>query len=417
MRINNSGTYEYCRWQVHDPSRINFDRNIQSQSPLNYFQNTMSEVRSQLLAGQVPAGCRECQIMENSNKVSGRQRQLLKTGIRDPYFEKTLISSPYRADFDYSNLNQGRTKRTVTDWQIDLGNFCNGGCVFCNPESSSRLATEFKKLKLIDQVPPNSWCDNPELLDKFIQDLMNSSDLKYLHFLGGETLITPAFKIILESLTQHPRLKDITIGLTTNLNVWPQDVVDLLSQFDNVNLGMSVETLTLINDYVRWPNTQKRTEELLNRWVDLAQQRQWLIQLRVTPTCLTIHDLDTVYDYAWNHGVAVESCNFLYNPTFLRIDVLPQLFKDQAKQKIQQWLDSHPIEHTEQIINTRDPNRYRAQLWQDLSSYVNYLDSSTDESDQIPDLVQYLKLLESSRGNSIIEYLPQYEELFRSAGY
>jgi hypothetical protein len=168
---------------------------------------------------------------------------------------------------------------------------------------------------------------------------------------------------------------------------------------------------------VRWPNTQKRTEELLQRWVDLAQQQQWLIQLRVTPTCLTIHDLVTVYDYAWNHGIAVESCNFLYNPAFLRIDVLPQRFKDQAKQRIQQWLDSHPIEHTEQIINTRDPNRYRPQLWQDLDSYVNYLDTSSDESDQIPELVAYLKLLESSRGNSIIEYLPQYEELFRSAGY
>lgn len=417
MRINNSGTYEYCRWQVIDSSRVNFDRNIQSQFPLDYFQNDIAGIRSQLLAGEVPAGCRECHVMENSGKVSGRQRQLLKTGIREPYFEKTLISSPYKKDFDHSNSNQGHTERTVTDWQIDLGNFCNGGCIFCNPQSSSKLAAEFKKLKLIDQLPPNSWCDNPELLDKFIQDLMSSPNLKYLHFIGGETLITPAFKIILEALTQHPQLKNITIGLTTNLNVWPQDVVDLLSQFDNVNLGMSVETLTPINDYVRWPNTQKRTQELLNQWVDLAQQRQWLIQLRVTPTCLTIHDLVSVYDYAWNHGIAVESCNFLYNPTFLKIDVLPQLFKDQAKQKIQQWLDSHPIGHTEQIINTRDPNCYRAQLWQDLSSYVNYLDSSLDESDQIPDLVKYLKLLESSRGNSVIEYLPQYEKLFRSAGY
>jgi hypothetical protein len=230
-------------------------------------------------------------------------------------------------------------------------------------------------------------------------------------------LITPAFKTILEALTQHPQLKDITIGLTTNLNVWPQDVVDLLSRFDNVNLGMSVETLTPINDYVRWPNTQKRTEELLQRWIELAQQRQWLTQLRVTPTCLTIHDLVSVYDYAWNHGVAVESCNFLYNPAFLRIDVLPQQYKIQARQKIQQWLDSHPIVQQQQIINTRDPNLYRAQLWQDLNSYATYLDSSPDESNQLPDLVKYLKLLESSRGNSVIKYLPQYEELFRSAGY
>ena len=417
MRINNSGTYEYCRWQVTDSSRVNFDRNIQKQTPQDYFQNSVATIRTQLLNGEVPAGCRECHVMENNGKVSGRQRQLLKTGIREPYFEKTLASSLLRKDFDYSFQNQGHTTRHVTDWQIDLGNFCNGGCVFCGPESSSRLASEFKKLNLIDQVPPNSWCDNAEFLDKFIQDLMNAKNLKYLHFLGGETLITPAFKTILSALIHHPQLKNITIGLTTNLNVWPQDVVDLLSEFNNVNLGMSIETLTPINDYVRWPNTQQRTMQLLNQWIELSQQKQWLTQLRVTPTCLTIHDLVSVYDYAWNHGVAVESCNFLYNPAFLRIDVLPQQYKIQARQKIQQWLDSHPIVQQEQIINTRDPNLYRSQLWQDLNSYVTYLDSSPDESTQLPDLVKYLKLLESNRGNSVIKYLPQYEELFRSAGY
>jgi MoaA/NifB/PqqE/SkfB family radical SAM enzyme len=417
MRINNSGTYEYCRWQVHDPSRVNFDRNIKSQAPQDYFQNSMSAIRGQLLNGEIPSGCRECHVMENSGKVSGRQRQLLKTGIREPYFEKTLASSLLRKDFDHSFQNQGHTTRHVTDWQIDLGNFCNGGCVFCNPESSSRLASEFKKLNLIDQVPPNSWCDNPDLLDKFVQDLINAENLKYLHFLGGETLITPAFKTILRALIDHPQLKNITIGLTTNLNVWPQDVVDLLCQFDNVNLGMSVETLTPINDYVRWPNTQQRTMQLLTQWIELADKKQWLTQLRVTPTCLTIHDIVSVYDYAWNQGISVESCNFLYNPSFLKIDVLPQQFKIEAKQTIQQWLDSHPINIAEQIINTRNPDFYRVQIWQDLNSYVNYLDSSPDQSDQLPDLVNYLKLLESNRGNSIIEYLPQYEQLFRSAGY
>ena len=51
-------------------------------------------------------------------------------------------------DFDYSQTNQGHTLRTVTDWQIDLGNYCNGRCVFCSPSSSSSLATEFKKIEI-----------------------------------------------------------------------------------------------------------------------------------------------------------------------------------------------------------------------------------------------------------------------------
>ena len=54
---------------------------------------------------------------------------------------------------------------------------------------------------------------------------------------------------------------------------------------------------------------------------------------------------------------------------------------------------------------------------QDARSYLNYLESAEDESSRLPDLVVYLKRLEASRGNSILTYLPQYEDIFRSAGY
>ena len=89
MRITNSGTYEPCRWQAKDDgSRVNFDRSIHSVSPLTYFQRHMSELRTALLAGQAPAICSDCHGMEQHGKPSGRQRQLLKVGVQDEYFEK-----------------------------------------------------------------------------------------------------------------------------------------------------------------------------------------------------------------------------------------------------------------------------------------------------------------------------------------
>jgi MoaA/NifB/PqqE/SkfB family radical SAM enzyme len=118
------------------------------------------------------------------------------------HFVKRLSSSPLREDFDYSQLTQGLTKRTPIDWQIDLGNYCNSACIFCNPESSSRLAAEFKQLQIIDELPPQSWCDDPALLARFIEDLKQNANLSYLHFLGGETVITPGFKQILVALIQ-----------------------------------------------------------------------------------------------------------------------------------------------------------------------------------------------------------------------
>ena len=418
MRITNSGTYEPCRWMTKNHgNRINFDSNIKSKSPKDYFQTDMADLRQQLLDGQAPDMCQDCYVMEKHNKPSGRQRQLLKVGVQLDYFEKNLAGSTLRPAFDYSNNNQGHTDRLASDWQIDLGNYCNGACVFCGPESSSTLATEFKKLGLSDTIPPSSWCDDPELLNQFVDTLVQSPNLHYLHFLGGETVITPGFKKILSALIDHGLAGQTTIGFTTNLTVWSESVVELLKQFKQVNLGMSIETLTPVNDYVRYPSKFDQTRKILDQWVALGRQQNWLSQLRITPTCLTVHELDTVYEYAWQNKIPVESCNFLHSPAFLRIGVLPLPLRIEAADRLRTWIAAHQVDASEQIINTRNPAVVDQQIVQDAESYLKYLESTEDESNRLSDLVDYLKLLESNRGNSVLNYLPQYEKLFRSAGY
>jgi len=418
MRINNSGTYEPCRWMAkHGGTRVNFNNSIQTVSPLTYFQKNMSELRTALLSGDSPEMCSDCYTMERYNKPSGRQRQLLKVGVQEQYFEKSLASSTLRSAFDYSSTNQGQTDRTVGDWQIDLGNYCNSACIFCSPESSSRLATEFKKIGFIDQLPPPSWCDDPALVDRFVQELTANANPQYLHFVGGETVITPGFKTILTALVNADLAKDITIGFTTNLTVWSDGIVKLLKQFQQVNLGMSIETLTPVNDYVRYPSRQDQTRKLLDRWVLLGKEQGWLMQLRTAPTCLTTHELVTVYDYAWKHNISVESANLLYRPEFLRISVLPKAQRQHVQGIIKQWILNHPTEEYQKIINTRDPGLTRIQIRQDAETYLNYLSTTEDESYRLPDLVAYLKKLESNRGNCVLDYLPEYEDLLRSAGY
>ena len=323
----------------------------------------------------------------------------------------------FRSHFDYSNAHQGRTTRNVADWQIDLGNYCNGGCVYCSPDASSTLATEFKQLGLIDQLPTNSWCDDPVLLEKFIVDLNSNTDVKYLHFIGGETLITPGFKTILNAVVNTGQSKNITVGFTTNLTVWKSDIIELLEKFEQVHVGLSIETLTPVNDYVRYPSRGAQTKTLLDRWVSIGQERGWLIQLRNTVSCLTVAELPSLYNYAWDNNVSVESCNFLYRPDFMRVNVLPKKYRKQIQQKFQQWLDQHPMEVNEQVVNTRDPNLARLQIYQDAKSYIRYLDEYPEEPELLPKLVEFLKKLESNRGNCILDYLPDYEELFRSAGY
>jgi hypothetical protein len=100
------------------------------------------------------------------------------------------------------------------------------------------------------------------------------------------------------------------------------------------------------------------------------------------------------------------------------MSILPIDIRQNIAKELQSWVNSKKLLFAEEtIINTRDPNKVKDYILQDAMSYVDYLQNAPDESSSWPTLVSYLKKLESSRKNSIIDYAPEYEKLLRSAGY
>jgi sulfatase maturation enzyme AslB (radical SAM superfamily) len=246
--------------------------------------------------------------------------------------------------------------------------------------------------------------------------LDRSTRLKYLHFIGGETLITPAFRTILQHLVTTQQSRDITIGFTTNLTVWPQDVIDLICQFQGVNLGMSIETLDTVNDYVRWPSEIQSVLNTMSRWLQLARERNWTSTLRITPTALSISRLLPVYQYAMKENTSIESCNFLYRPAFMRATVLPRQARLAVAEELSSWIRKHDVD-TQQVINTRSPDLSSQAILQDAQSYVDYLRCADDEHQLMPELATYLSDLDNVRGVSVLDYLPEYEDILRANGY
>jgi len=413
MRINNDGFYEYCRWE--DKSYRNQYTNIKDMSPISFFQNEMQQFRYNLLNNIPNPQCNDCMKMEKFAKISGRQKQLLKIGCNLNTFDKSLLSSPWVNEFKYT-LDNNTTNCKPIDWQIDLGNYCNAACIFCTPQSSSKIAIEYQKLQISDNIPNNSWCNDKNNIIRFLADLTQTKNLHYVHFIGGETIITPAFKVILQELINANLHKKITIGFTTNLMVWDDTIVNLLCKFNTVNLGLSIEAFHKVNDYVRWPAKIDEIEKIIEKWLCIARDHNWLVQLRTTPTIFSITNLDTVYEFAINNNIIVESCDFLDKPEIMRPNVLPGKYRDEVITKLQAWVDKYYIE-TPTTINIRNPSTTQSQLVQDLQSYINYFKQQKSESYRLPELVEFIKILEGNRHNSILEYLPEYEEFLRIAGY
>lgn len=417
MRIGHNGDYSFCRWsRKYDNGNI---FNIKDITPLEYFQKNMSSIRQQMLNGEKILACESCYVMEKHGKISGRQKQLLKIGVMQENFKKSLLSSPLIDSIKKSHVEKGNVELMPVDWQIDLGNYCNSACIMCSPQYSSRLATEWFNHGFIKNPHNNwNWTQDEKLLETFINCLRQTKNLQYLHFLGGETLITPAFKKILSELIKEGLSNSIIIGFTTNLTVWPTEVIELLTCFKNVHAGLSIETLNSVNDYIRWPSKISNVKENLQRFINLGKKKNWFLSLRITPSLFSVLYLDEIYRFAIDHGLGVESCNFIHRPRYLMLDLLPDDLRTVSIQKLKNILtEFHTVRSTKQIINVRKKEVITDTILEDINSVINYLETTEVITTEYNNLLKFIKKLESVRKNKIIEHAVEYENFLRTIGY
>ena len=103
VRISPEGNYRPCRWGDQDAGSTH---NISNTTLTEYLQSDlMDSLRTEMLQGHSPKLCENCQYEQTTGKVSGRQRQLLKSAIIETEFDKTFCASPHWKNFEYSYNN------------------------------------------------------------------------------------------------------------------------------------------------------------------------------------------------------------------------------------------------------------------------------------------------------------------------
>lgn len=424
LRIDPQGNYLPCRWGLA-PKDIEY--NIRNTSITEYLQSDlMKHLRRQLLDGQSPDICTNCQYEQSMGKVSGRQKQLLKSGISDISFDKTFCSSPHWSNFEYSYKNHGQTQTTPVDLQIDLGNTCNSACIMCSPKYSSRLDNEWKKLHKIYSLFPDmdikpNWTDNQELVDKFVDELNELDSVKYIHFLGGETLYIKSFYDICDQMINNGSSKNIIMGTTTNCTVYDERVEHIIQNFKRVDLGLSIEAVTPLNDYVRWPGKIDQVTSNIDKFLELRKTSNLFVSLRVTPNIFTIYHLDQMFEYMIDRQVTLESCNILFEPATLRMELLPDNLRQDVITKLNRVVERHQLKRPDnKIINRRIEDNTNEIINDLIFEYIDFLenyDTPEDVDQHRSNLVESIKAIETLHKNTILDYLPEYEEFLRSYGY
>jgi sulfatase maturation enzyme AslB (radical SAM superfamily) len=385
----------------------------------------MRQLRAALLNGQSAPGCASCYYEDEFGKLSGRTRQLLKSGVQVNDFDRTMRSSPHYQRFLHSYQNSGHGDYHPVDLQIDLGNVCNSACIMCDPVSSSRLHTDYIKLHKINSTlfenpsKYTSWTQNPDTLERFITELIAIPNLKYIHFLGGETLYDEAFYTICDRLVTAGISKNIIIGTTTNGTIHNNRIDNLISQFKEFHLGISIEAVSSLNDYVRYPGKIDPILSNIDKFLALRSSTGLYVSLRITPNIFTISEIDQLFEYMIEKNVIAESCNILFKPECLRIELLPESIRQQTIDKLDQLIVKY------KLTKTSDNNIRKADAIADVigNVVIDYQQFLTTYA--IPknvdilrqQLVIFLKSFESLRNNSILDHAPNYTEFLRHYGY
>ena len=421
-RLTYDGDFKECRWFKTNTA----GNNIANTSIMEFYNSDrMKELRMDLLNGKTPAGCSDCYYEDSFNKLSGRTRQLLKSGIRLNEFDLTTRSSPHYDKFLHSYNKNGDSDYYPVDLQIDLGNTCNSACIMCDPFSSSQLQQEYKTLHKINSAlfanPVNyrSWTRDPATLEKFIQELVAIPNLKYIHLLGGETLYDPAFYTICERLVDAGVAKDIIVGTTTNGTIYDPRLESLIKEFKEFHLGISIESVTPLNDYIRYPGKVDHILANIDKFLALRSSSKLYVSLRITPNIFTINEIDQLFEYMIEKNVIAESCNILFKPECLRIELLPHGLRQSIVGKLDRVIEKYNLQKT-QVANVRRTDLIPdviANLVLDYRNFVATYKKPGDADVHRTQLVKFLQAFERSRGNSILNYAPEYEQFLKHYGY
>lgn len=257
---------------------------------------SLDSVKKDLLDGVQTRACKECWNIEARGEDS---RRLQENRFLD-----------YKLDRDIELIEQDCRdgKNQTLMYQIMLSNLCNQACVTCDPRYSTKwagLLTGADKKTI--NIRQSSLAD----VD------INYPDAKRIYILGGEPLFDPRAIEILEKLIQHNNT-DCFISFVTNGSVHlTKHMEDVLSQFTDLNICISIDGIESRFEYMRWPGRWHTLLENIDQYRQAARNN---ISVSYTISAVNAIYYDETVNWfdsrglRYNHNVIVQGPNWASLP-------------------------------------------------------------------------------------------------------
>lgn len=348
--------------------------NIATMSIADWFNSQpVKDLRKRILNHSRISECARCYIEEDAGGHSRRFKSNQKSVIFQQAFDHSFDQSPGRRHFAESGL----TITHPVDLHIDLGNFCNLACKMCNAQASSKIAVQEVKWGIESSIPfvGTNWTKNQAVWHSFKQQLLAIPELKNIHLMGGETLLTDRFEDLVDTLIEHGRF-EVCFSFVTNGTVFNADLVNKLCKFQRVGIEVSIETLTQHNTYTRQGTDTALVLRNIDRYLEKCNGSSVTVTLRPAVSLLTIGQFGTLLQYALDKKLVVKSL-MVDHPEFLSATALPLSVKQQYMAQYHKILSKIGQTSDNLDYNASDPSNYQLIVRQLAQMCLNILSSPT----------------------------------------
>jgi len=275
----------------------------------------LKQLRSDLLNGNKPIGCRLC--WENEDNGFRSLRQNVNDGRLETY--------KYR-------LTQIDLEHNPSQIKYTSGTECNLACRMCLPSFSSKVK---KVWEIIDKDHSGTPAD--DLLDNYEYILENRKHIDYIDITGGEPFYHKNVKSLLKELVNSNDNDHITLHIVTNATRIDQDTVDLLKQYKDVVLSVSMDGVGPVQEYIRPGCSWK----LLEQNIKLLMDNLFSLQVVSTISVLNIIHLEALEKWCTEKNIYWANPSVVYNPCELAPHNLPYQLHDDVPQKYKKYLDKN----------------------------------------------------------------------------
>jgi MoaA/NifB/PqqE/SkfB family radical SAM enzyme len=387
-----------------------------------YDSQVMRQARLSMHGNDKISFCSRCYHEELISGTSRRHKCNQKSAIfTKTNFKESYEQSPGFNKFQSGLDNQGAYSGMPIDLHIDLGNYCNLTCKMCWAGASSSIAVQQVKwgIENAKQYVGSDWTKDELVWSRVLEELVNIPNLHNIHFMGGETLLTPRFEQFVDYMIAHNRF-DLHFSFVTNGTVFNQQLLDKLKKFRRVGIEVSIESLTDHNRYQRQGTDTNTVLDNIQRYIENSNNSSITVTLRPTISALTIGSYHTLLSYALDKQLLIKNL-VVIDPEFLNPQVLPESVRLQylnSYQKLQDRLSLDRQTH-HQDYNESDPNEYQEIILNQITQCLHLLTAPRLDNYEslMSQLVKHCKKWDLVHGYNALELYPELVEEFKHYGY